>query len=675
MCNFSEGMDISYSTATPSYTDAEEQSTEMDMFITVPSQEPLPVYQSPVEPIPGYNSFQSKSSHVCDVDVKDLADPGVQGGLKTCLDTATTTIVYSKPQKPLSRVVSATVLALVAVSAVAMCIAHLSMQLGLTIPSIPWLHSAHSSPVIQALPDRVFSHLANLESIADQHGGSRSVATGHPASVDYVLSHLYAMNSTFNVWTEDVLIKTQVDRRPPAVSIFDYTQSTLLSNLSPGISLLRHRGKHGKETVFKPHSDVAVVPGSGSATVLDGILRVVDSCDVFDDQSEDMATKHKKKSQDWVAVIGPYKSTSCSPCGRLAAAVRLGAKAAIVYSTPGGQKGYARSLAPTPLSCVRYGIAEELLSKIAIVSLSDSAAFTLLERMSAFASSTFVFGGKHDLSKKRKVVTDLRVDIDVQSSYTEIVSKNVLAETHAGNDERIVIFGSHLDSVPAGPGINDDGSGAMATLELATAFHESALAASTVQKLRFAWWTGEEIGLLGSTAYVKKMADTNKTLLSHHKANIDSDMIASPNFVRGIWDGGAIVDSVVRRRCKTLHDLFATWFGTKGLPTVPFPFNGRSDFEPFLQAGIPAGGVITGEDEIKTIEGAALFGGLPGIVLDPCYHQDCDRLAGLVNEDIMIQNLEALAHVLEVLSTTADIESFLDAGVPTTSNYNPIHAK
>ena len=58
-----------------------------------------------------------------------------------------------------------------------------------------------------------------------------------------------------------------------------------------------------------------------------------------------------------------------------------------------------------------------------------------------------------------------------------------------------------------------------------------------------------------------------------------------------------------------------------------------------------------------------------------CYHQDCDRLAGLVNEDIMIQNLEALAHVLEVLSITADIESFLDAGVPTTSNYNPIHAK
>ncbi|KAH9265986.1 hypothetical protein BASA84_001328 [Batrachochytrium salamandrivorans] len=536
---------------------------------------------------------------------------------------------------------------LASVALVAVCASHL----GLLPPVSLWPRTqarttgaetldTMAAPAINPSTPQVLSYLGELEAVAAQHGDSRSVATGHPASVEFVLSQLSEWNSTFKVWTEDVHIKAQVDHRPPILNIFSLTTS---SRSGKHISK-----KHGSETVFKPRMDVAVVPGSGSGTVSGGILRV----------------------DNWVAVIGPHRSPGCSPCDNLAAAIRLGAKAAIIYAVPGNQKGYARSLAPIPFSCVRRGgDMEDNLKKIAIVSLSDDAAFKLLERMSVFSSpgGNDLFGNdEDDVKDESSEISELRVDINVQSSYKTIVSKNVLAETYGGREDKIVIFGSHLDSVPAGPGVNDDGSGAMGTLELAHALHNSNVSGSTVQKIRFAWWTGEEIGLLGSTAYVKELSEHNTELLGKHKACIDTDMIASPNFVRGIWDGAALADPVVRRRSKTLHDVFATWFSGKDLPTVPFPFNGRSDFEPFLQAGVPTGGVITGEDEIKTEEGAAVFGGLAGIVLDPCYHQDCDRLSALygAGETILKQNMDALGHMLETLSMVDDIEAFLDAGVP-----------
>ena len=104
-----------------------------------------------------------------------------------------------------------------------------------------------------------------------------------------------------------------------------------------------------------------------------------------------------------------------------------------------------------------------------------------------------------------------------------------------------------------------------------------------------------------------------------HKVNIDTDMIASPNFVRGVWDGSNIPNEQTRKKALKITDLIADYFATKGLPVFKFLFNGRSDFQPFLDAGIPAGGVITGEDEIKSVESEKLFGGVSGMVLDPCY--------------------------------------------------------
>jgi Zn-dependent M28 family amino/carboxypeptidase len=103
------------------------------------------------------------------------------------------------------------------------------------------------------------------------------------------------------------------------------------------------------------------------------------------------------------------------------------------------------------------------------------------------------------------------------------------------------------------------------------------------------------------------------------------------------------------------------YFNKLGLPIYEFEFNGRSDFAPFLDVGIPAGGVITGEDEIKSVESAELFGGIAGMVLDPCYHQDCDRISSIIGPGIEIlkQNMNALGYVLEYYAFANDIDYIL----------------
>ncbi|MCA2226155.1 M28 family peptidase [Nonomuraea aurantiaca] len=69
--------------------------------------------------------------------------------------------------------------------------------------------------------------------------------------------------------------------------------------------------------------------------------------------------------------------------------------------------------------------------------------------------------------------------------------------------------------------------------------------------------------------------------------------------------------------------------GSRGLPTVGTDFDGRSDYGPFIAVGIPAGGIFTGAEGIKTAAEAALFGGTAGVPNDACYHQACDTIANI----------------------------------------------
>ena len=75
-----------------------------------------------------------------------------------------------------------------------------------------------------------------------------------------------------------------------------------------------------------------------------------------------------------------------------------------------------------------------------------------------------------------------------------------------GDPRHMVLAGAHLDSVPAGPGINDDGSGTAWQLDARRAGREAGIRRSN--KIRFLWFGGEEDGLVGSQYYAAHLTQT-----------------------------------------------------------------------------------------------------------------------------------------------------------------------
>lgn len=231
----------------------------------------------------------------------------------------------------------------------------------------------------------------------------------------------------------------------------------------------------------------------------------------------------------------------------------------------------------------------------------------------------------------------LRADTEIEV----VTTRNVIVDTAGGDPNDLVMYGAHLDSVPAGPGINDNGTGSAALLEVARAVAPCALR----RRIRFAWWGAEEVGLLGSEHYVAELTPEER---STHRFYLNFDMVGSPNYARLVYDGdGSAYDNPGPGNSGELEALFTDYFNAAGLATGPAAFNLRSDYAAFVQAGIPSGGVFTGAEGTKSEDQAAMFGGQPGEPFDACYHQDCDGLAN-VDLELATQITGAIAHSVEV---------------------------
>lgn len=206
---------------------------------------------------------------------------------------------------------------------------------------------------------------------------------------------------------------------------------------------------------------------------------------------------------------------------------------------------------------------------------------------------------------------------------------NVIAETRGGDPDRVVLLGAHLDSL-TGPGINDNGSGVSALLEIAEELAE--MHPRLRNQVKFAFWGAEEAGLVGSTEYVEQLTAEERSQIM---LNLNFDMIASPNFVRFVYDGdtssfppppgGAPPGS------GEIERVFNDYFRSQNMPTEPTAFDGRSDYGPFIAQGIPAGGLFTGAEVHKTPAQVGVYGGVADQQYDPCYHATCDTLDSIVN--------------------------------------------
>ena len=141
-----------------------------------------------------------------------------------------------------------------------------------------------------------------------------------------------------------------------------------------------------------------------------------------------------------------------------------------------------------------------------------------------------------------------------------------------------------LHSVPEGPGINDNGSGSSGLLTVA----EELAKADLPNKLRFAWWGAEEAGLVGSTFYVTSLSAADRAKIEMY---LNFDMIASPNYGLFIYDGdGSGFGLVGPDGSDEIEALFEQYYAERSIPSEPTAFTGRSDYQAFINNGVPAGG-------------------------------------------------------------------------------------
>jgi Zn-dependent M28 family amino/carboxypeptidase len=253
------------------------------------------------------------------------------------------------------------------------------------------------------------------------------------------------------------------------------------------------------------------------------------------------------------------------------------------------------------------------------------------------------------LGAELSTIPGLRMRLFADVSRVPSTTQNVIAESKKGDPDNVIMAGAHLDSVPEGPGINDNGSGSSALLEVA----ETLAKAKPKNKLRFAWWGAEEAGLVGSTFYVNQLAPADRAKIELY---LNFDMVGSPNYGLFIYDGdGSGFGLTGPEGSDDIEALFERYYAdVAGVPSEPTAFTGRSDYQAFINNGIPAGGLFTGAEQPKTAAQVAKWGGTAGIAYDPCYHSECDTIDNVDPTALRI-NADAIAYVVYLYSSGKEV--------------------
>ena len=257
----------------------------------------------------------------------------------------------------------------------------------------------------------------------------------------------------------------------------------------------------------------------------------------------------------------------------------------------------------------------------------------LLGTLGAVGTTIPVLGTSFEIGEALAADPTTTVRIAVETTMTTIDTFNVIAKTKKGDPTKQVVVGAHLDSVSEGPGINDNGSGSATILEVALQLAKTK--SKVGNQIVFAWWSGEEDGLQGSNYYVSQLTDEQAANIA---LNLNFDMVGSPNSVNFVYDGdGDAFGEAGPEGSAEIEAVFNDYFASQSIPTAPTAFDGRSDYFGFINAGIPAGGLFTGAEGIKTAEEAATFGGTAGApvrpVLPPGVRHHRERRQGRARED------------------------------------------
>jgi hypothetical protein len=190
---------------------------------------------------------------------------------------------------------------------------------------------------------------------------------------------------------------------------------------------------------------------------------------------------------------------------------------------------------------------------------------------------------------------------------------NVIADSKGGDKNHTVVVDAHLDAI-YGAGMLDNGSGSVTILDIARMLKN----VNPTNHLRFIWFGGEELGLFGSAAYIDSLSSNE---LSHIGYDLDADVTATPNYIIGVLDpaapdffGGTVSNTFPNRVYKAstiARDEAVAYFDSIG-KNHEFLAPTGTDAISFNQVGIPASGLLTGQDCCKTQHEVDLFGGYLG---------------------------------------------------------------
>ncbi|HSK26422.1 MAG TPA: M28 family metallopeptidase [Jiangellales bacterium] len=237
---------------------------------------------------------------------------------------------------------------------------------------------------------------------------------------------------------------------------------------------------------------------------------------------------------------------------------------------------------------------------------------------------------------------------------------NVLAELPGRNTNNVVMAGAHLDSVQRGPGIQDNGSGSAALLEVGQQLGKL----RPENTIRLAWWGAEEAGLIGSTQYVNGLSQAELDRIALY---LNFDMIGSPNYFFGVYDANQssfVAPVPVPPGSAELERTFELFYTLRGEPYDDSEFSGRSDYQAFILKGIPSSGLFTGAEVVKTPQQQAIWGGTAGQQFDPCYHLPCDTYDNISLHALEVNSDAVAFAVLTYAYSTEAINGVLGKRVP-----------
>ncbi|MDT9687543.1 M28 family peptidase [Streptomyces sp. P9(2023)] len=237
----------------------------------------------------------------------------------------------------------------------------------------------------------------------------------------------------------------------------------------------------------------------------------------------------------------------------------------------------------------------------------------------------------------------VNLSFEIRQLQEKRSTNNVIAETRGGDPANTVMFGASLDSVLAGPGINDNGSGSAGLLDVALKLARKEK--NPRNKVRFAWWSAAESGLFGSHHYVANLTPAAKREI---RLYLNFELIASTNNGLFVFDGDnsdGANSQTAPAGSELLENDIAAFLGKRGLPHAGTPFVSRFNHGPFVDAGIPAGGTYAGAEALKTPAQAEKFGGTAGVAFDPKYHGPGDTVDN-ISMTALDTHIDVIAHAV-----------------------------